>query len=130
MANQPNLILIFNALADTIRFAIVERLVEEGELSVGELAAPFAVTPPAISRHLRVLEDAGIIARRIDKQRRMIRIRTDALTFVLGWAERWTAEPCKNRPPSAHASNGRDAANASKALPRTQAVTPAAESHA
>jgi len=76
---------IFGALADDIRFAIVDRLIRDGALPVGDLAAPFAVTAPAISRHLRVLEEAGVIQRRIDRQRRIISIRPQALHLVRAW---------------------------------------------
>ena len=57
----------------------------DGELPVGAIAAPFSVTPPAISRHLRVLETAGLVERRIDRQRRMIRVRPEALQVIGGW---------------------------------------------
>lgn len=76
---------IFGALADDIRFAIVNRLLRDGALPVGDLAAPFAVTAPAISRHLRVLEEAGVIQRRIDRQRRIISLRPHALRLVKAW---------------------------------------------
>jgi len=54
----------FGALADPTRRAILARLAEKSEISVTELAQPFDVTLPAISRHLRVLEEAGLLARR------------------------------------------------------------------
>ena len=76
---------VFAALADETRFAIVNRLLTDGELSVGTIAAPCAMTPPAISRHLRVLEGAGLIERRVDRQRRMIRVKPDALERIGGW---------------------------------------------
>lgn len=79
------LLAVFAALSDDTRFAIVNRLLEDGELPVGAIAAPFSVTPPAISRHLRVLESAGLVERRIDRQRRMIRIRPEALDVIGEW---------------------------------------------
>lgn len=82
---DPNLISVFSALSDHIRFSIVNRLLEEGELPVGDLAAPFDVTAPAISRHLRVLETAGVVERRIDRQRRIIRVRPEALALIDSW---------------------------------------------
>lgn len=85
MADRSGLLAIFAALADETRFAIVTRLLEDGELPVGAIAAPFSVTPPAISRHLRVLEAAGLVERRIDRQRRIIRVRPEALDAVNGW---------------------------------------------
>lgn len=82
---EPKLPSIFNALSDKTRFQIVNRLLAEGELAVGEIAAPFNVTAPAISRHLRVLETAGVVERRIDRQRRLIRMRPEALDLVEEW---------------------------------------------
>ena len=64
---------LFAALADPTRRAIVERLLAAGELSVGDVAAPFAISGPAITRHLQVLERAGLIERRIDRQWRFRR---------------------------------------------------------
>lgn len=88
---------IFGALADDIRFAIVNRLLHDGALPVGDLAAPFPVTAPAISRHLRVLEEAGVIQRRIDRQRRIISLRPHALRLV----KAWTAASLAPAPPAA-----------------------------
>jgi DNA-binding transcriptional ArsR family regulator len=79
---------VFAALADQTRRAIVERLLAEGELNVGDVAAPFAVTPSAISRHLQVLELAGLIERRIERQWRFVRVRADALAPVESWVSR------------------------------------------
>lgn len=79
---------LFAALANSTRRAIVERLVSKGELSVGDIAAPLSISAPAISRHLLVLEKAGLIERRIDKQWRYIRVRHEALAPVKSWVER------------------------------------------
>jgi DNA-binding transcriptional ArsR family regulator len=76
---------LFGALADPTRRAIVERLLATGELSVGDIAKPFYISVPAISRHLQVLDSAGFIERRIDRQWRMIRIRPDALGTIESW---------------------------------------------
>ncbi|MBK8458658.1 MAG: winged helix-turn-helix transcriptional regulator [Phyllobacteriaceae bacterium] len=76
---------LFNALGDPTRFAIVERLLAEGEASAGALAEPFALSKPAISRHLRVLEDADLIERRIDGQYRKFRIRPEVLAAAADW---------------------------------------------
>ena len=78
---------LFGALADPTRRAIVERLLAQGELSAGDIAAPFAISGPAISRHLKVLEEAGIIERRIEKQWRFIRVNPAALRPVESWIE-------------------------------------------
>ena len=74
----------FLALADPIRRAIVQRLAA-GDATVGELARPFAVSGPAISRHLKVLEGAGLIERRVDARFRVCSLRRDRLAE----AERW-----------------------------------------
>jgi DNA-binding transcriptional ArsR family regulator len=78
---------VFAALSDPCRLAIVERLVAEGERTVGELAAPFDISGPAISRHLSVLESAGLIERRVDRQWRVCRVRREALEAVEDWVE-------------------------------------------
>jgi|ERR1700730_4988103 DNA-binding transcriptional ArsR family regulator len=84
----PPLDTVFAALADATRRAIVERLLAAGELSVGDIAEPFAISTPAISRHLRVLEQAGLIERRVERQYRFIRVRPDALAPVETWLSR------------------------------------------
>ena len=76
----------FNALADPTRRAILVRLAR-GEATVGELAKPFEISLPAISRHLKVLERAGLIIRSRDAQRRPCRLNTAALSAVTTWAE-------------------------------------------
>ena len=80
--------LTFAALADPTRRAILARLVE-GEASVAELAEPFAMSQPAISKHLKVLERAGLISRGRDAQRRPARIEGEALAVATGWLERY-----------------------------------------
>src|SRR6266849_4395321 len=91
MADAPQLDSLFAALADPTRRAIVERLLAAGELSVGDVAAPFAISGPAITRHLQVLERAGLI----ERQWRFVRVRADALAPVESWLSRqrrhWTA---------------------------------------
>jgi DNA-binding transcriptional ArsR family regulator len=83
-ADQLNL--TFAALADPTRRAILARLAE-GEATVNELAEPFAVSLPAISRHLKVLERAGLIERGREAQARPSRLRAEALDDALGWIE-------------------------------------------
>jgi len=78
----------FAALADPTRRAILARLLS-GERSVTELAEPFAMSLPAVSKHLRVLERAGLIARRRDAQWRRCRIEAGPLKKVADWAERY-----------------------------------------
>jgi DNA-binding transcriptional ArsR family regulator len=76
----------FAALSDPVRRAIVSRLAT-GDATVLELAEPFEISLPAISRHLKVLEQAGLIARGRDAQRRPCSLRPEALSEVTAWAE-------------------------------------------
>src|SRR5260370_35691488 len=84
-AGVPQLDSLFAALADPTRRAIIERLLATGELSVGDVAAPFAISGPAIPRHLQVLGPAGLIERRIERQWRFVGVRADALVRVGVW---------------------------------------------
>ena len=76
----------FAALADPTRRAILSRLAA-GEASVTELAAPFEMSLPAVSKHLKVLERAGLIARGRDRQRRPARLEAEPLREVAEWTE-------------------------------------------
>jgi DNA-binding transcriptional ArsR family regulator len=76
----------FQALADPTRRAILARLAT-GEATVGELAQPFAISLPAISRHLRVLTAAGLIERSTEAQWRRCRLRGDRLRVAAEWLE-------------------------------------------
>lgn len=78
----------FNALADPTRRAILARLAL-GEASVTELAEPFAMSQPAISKHLKVLERAGLVTRGRDAQRRPVRLETKPLAEATGWLEQY-----------------------------------------
>jgi DNA-binding transcriptional ArsR family regulator len=78
----------FAALADPTRRAILSRLTS-GEASVTELAEPFAMSMPAISKHLKVLERAGLISRGQDAQRRPCRIRAAPLAEASEWMEEY-----------------------------------------
>jgi DNA-binding transcriptional ArsR family regulator len=78
----------FAALADPTRRAILARLAS-GECSVTELAEPFEMSMPAVSKHLRVLEQAGLIARRREAQWRPCRLEARPLKDVADWAERY-----------------------------------------
>ncbi len=81
-----NLDLTFAALADPTRRAILARLAK-GEASVNELVEPFPLSQPAISRHLKVLENAGLVSRGRDAQRRPVRIEAAPLAEAVGWLE-------------------------------------------
>ncbi len=79
----------FAALADPTRRAILSYLIE-GDASVGELSARFPISQPAVSRHLRVLEEAELIERRVDRQRRICSLRAERLREVAEWTERYS----------------------------------------
>src|SRR5512134_2656255 len=88
MPSSARLDATFAALADPTRRAILARLVT-GEASVAELAEPFAMSQPAISKHLKVLEKAGLIRRGRDAQRRPARIEAKPLQEANMWIERY-----------------------------------------
>jgi DNA-binding transcriptional ArsR family regulator len=84
MAPSDRLDATFAALADPTRRAILARLAI-GDASVTELVRPFAISQPAISKHLRVLERAGLISRSRDAQRRPCRLEAKPLAEATGW---------------------------------------------
>jgi DNA-binding transcriptional ArsR family regulator len=86
--SPPQLDATFAALADSTRRAILVRLAA-GEASVAELAEPFAMSQPAISKHLKVLERAGLISRGRDAQRRPRRLDAKPLAEANQWLERY-----------------------------------------
>ena len=85
-----NLDRAFAALSDPTRRAILARLAQ-GEASVGELAAPFRLSQPTVSKHLMVLEHAGLIEQGRDAQRRPRRLRPEAIKTIADWAEPFRA---------------------------------------
>ncbi len=85
-----NLDAIFAALADPTRRAILSRLVD-GQASVNEIAAPFEMSQPAVSRHLKVLERAGLIERDIDEQRRPARLKAQKMAAAVDWLTQFEA---------------------------------------
>ena len=84
MHGDMNLDVAFSALADPTRRAILARLAK-GEATVMELAKPFAMTQPAISQHLKVLEDAGLVVRRVDGTKRPRRLARDGIEVMDQW---------------------------------------------
>lgn len=78
----------FMALADPVRRAIVARL-SRGPATVNELAAPFDITKQAVSRHISVLEQAGLVTRTRDAQRRPVHLDAAALERLTGWIDRY-----------------------------------------
>lgn len=75
---------VFAAFADPTRRAILSRLAE-GEASVNEIAAPFEISQPAVSRHLKVLERAGLVERDVDEQRRPARLTAEPMAAAVDW---------------------------------------------
>ena len=89
--NTPsNLDAVFAALADPTRRAILSRLAD-GQASVNEIAAPFEMSQPAVSRHLKVLERAGLIERHVDEQRRPARLKAEKMAAAVEWLEEFRA---------------------------------------
>lgn len=83
---------VVGALADPVRRAIVERLAD-GEVGAGEIAAAFPVTRPAISRHLRVLREAGLVTSRVHGQQRIYALDRRPLAELDAWLERFRPLP-------------------------------------
>lgn len=79
----------FQALADPTRRDLVARLAADGDASVGDLAAPYDVTVQAVSKHLKVLEEAGLVSRSRDAQRRPVHLEADVLDLMTKWIERY-----------------------------------------
>ena len=90
MQIRPDLDAIFSALADPTRRAILSRLAD-GQASVNEIAAPFEMSQPAVSKHLKVLERAGLIERDIVEQRRPARVRADNMAAAVDWLDGFRA---------------------------------------
>lgn len=81
-----NLDAVFAALADPTRRAILSRLAA-GAASVNEIAAPFEMSQPAVSKHLKVLERAGLVERGVDRQRRPARLKAEPMAAAVRWLE-------------------------------------------
>lgn len=86
--SADTLTLTFAALADPTRRAILERLAH-GQAPVSELARPFAISQPAVSKHLKVLERAGLVARGRDAQWRPARLQAEPLRDISQWLDRY-----------------------------------------
>ena len=82
---------VFSALADPTRRDLVARLAA-GDATVGQLAAPYRVTVQAVSKHLKVLEDAGLVSRSGDSHRRPVHLEADVLDLMTAWIERYRRE--------------------------------------
>lgn len=79
---------VFTALGDGTRRDLVARLAT-GDATVGELAAPYDVSVQAISKHLKVLEDAGLVTKAKDAQRRTVHLEAEVLSLMTKWIERY-----------------------------------------
>ena len=79
---------VFSALADPTRRDLVARLAA-GDATVGQLAAPYRVTVQAVSKHVNVLEDAGLVSRSGDSHRRPVHLEADVLDLMTAWIERY-----------------------------------------
>lgn len=82
---------VFAALGDPTRRDIVARLAE-GDATVGQLAAPYDVSLQAVSKHLKVLEDAGLVSRTRDAQRRPVHLEAEVFDLMTRWIERYRQE--------------------------------------
>ncbi|MEK9679502.1 MAG: metalloregulator ArsR/SmtB family transcription factor [Rhodospirillaceae bacterium] len=86
---MPDLDTTFSALADPTRRAIIAHLAKDGEVTAGELAAPFAMSAPAISRHLKVLETARLIDRKTDAQFRRLSLNPEGFQAAADWLDEY-----------------------------------------
>lgn len=82
MTNLPQ---TFAALSDATRFAVVEQLMQEGELPAGAISAGVQISAPAMSRHLKVLREAGLIRQRVAGTHRLYSVRPEALQSISDW---------------------------------------------
>ncbi|MDF0601179.1 metalloregulator ArsR/SmtB family transcription factor [Psychromarinibacter sp. C21-152] len=81
----PDLVTAFSALGDPNRFAILERLLRDGAQSAGDLQDVADISAPAVSRHLKVLREAGLISQRVDAQRRIYSANPAAVRAINDW---------------------------------------------
>jgi len=86
--DDDRLSLVFAALADPIRRDMVARLTD-GDAGVSELAAPYDVSLQAVSKHLKVLEEAGLVSRRREAQRRPVHLEAEVFDLMTAWIERY-----------------------------------------
>ena len=81
----------FSALSDESRLAVVERLMAEGELPAGALVKQATISAPAMSRHLRILREAGLIRQRVVGTRRLYSVQPEALRTISDWTAQYRA---------------------------------------
>src|SRR5688500_17379225 len=80
---------VFQALSDPTRRDMIARLAADGDASVCELAAPYDVSVQAVSKHLKVLEEAGLVSRTRDAQRRPVHLEAEVFDLMTKWIERY-----------------------------------------
>lgn len=80
---------VFSALADRSRRTIVAALAGQGELSVGEASADIELSPAGVAKHVKVLEEAGLISRRLDGRRHLLTLEADHLLLAQDWIVRY-----------------------------------------
>ena len=88
-AHDEDLDRVFAALADPTRRDIVARLATDGDATVGELAEPYDMSLQAVSKHLKVLEDSGLVTRSRDAQRRPVHLDAEVFDLMTKWIERY-----------------------------------------
>ncbi len=114
---MANLNTVFAALADPTRRALLERL-STGEATVGELSTPFSISPPAVSRHLKILEAAGLIARTRAGQYVRLRMQPEAFAPASAWLRRHNDAAGDARDQHAPASGAHRSGNDQHAIDR------------
>ena len=119
--NDQELDRAFVALGDPVRRAIIARL-SRGPATVGELAEPFAITMQAVSRHIKVLEDAGLVTRSRDAQRRPVHLDAAALEQLTAWIDRYRLD-------AERAYRRLDTLLATQVAPGRSGAAPAATAH-
>ena len=80
---------VFAALADPTRRDMIARLAAAGDATVGQLAAPYQMSKQAVSKHLRVLQDAGVVRRNGDTRRRPVQLEADVFDLMTAWITRY-----------------------------------------
>jgi DNA-binding transcriptional ArsR family regulator len=89
VASEDELDVVFAALADPSRRTILRRVAAKGSLSVGDASADLDLSPAAISKHVKVLEQAGLITRRLDGRRHILSLESDRLLLAEDWIARY-----------------------------------------
>jgi DNA-binding transcriptional ArsR family regulator len=89
--SEGELDVVFAALADSSRRTILRRVAARGSLSVGDASADLDLSPAAISKHVKVLEQAGLIVRRLDGRRHILSLESDRLLLAEDWIARYRA---------------------------------------